>query len=87
MSNRMTSTLVYDALQMALWRKSQAKSVIVYSDRGSQYHAHAYRDLMKKSGLIQSTSRKDNCWDIDNIFTHADNDDLTRTGIDLVSLC
>ena len=63
MSNRMTSTLVCDALQMALWRRGKPKNVIVHSDRGSQYCSHAYRDLIKKNGLIQSMSRKGNCWD------------------------
>ena len=63
MSTRMTSTLVCDALQMALWRRGKPKNVIVHSDRGSQYCSHAYRDLIKKNCLIQSMSRKGNCWD------------------------
>ena len=39
MSERMTSTLVCDALQMALFRRKRPKHVIVHGDRGSQYWA------------------------------------------------
>ena len=58
----MTSTLVCDALQMALWRRGKPKNVIVHRDRGSQY-CYTYRDLIEKNRLIQSMSRKGNCWD------------------------
>ena len=37
MSERMTATLVCDALQMTLWRRKIPTGVIVHSDRGSQY--------------------------------------------------
>ena len=42
MSERMTATLVCDALQMALFRRKRPKHVIVHSDRGSQYCFHDY---------------------------------------------
>ena len=35
MSERMTSTLVMDALQMALWHRKMPRNVVVHSDRGS----------------------------------------------------
>ena len=60
----MTSTLVYDALQMALWRRSKPKNVFVHSNRGRQYCSNVYRDLIRKNSLIQSISRKGNYWDI-----------------------
>lgn len=63
MSNRMTSTLVCDALQMALWRRGKPKGVIIHSDRGSQYCSHAYWNIIEQHGLIQSMSRKGSCWD------------------------
>lgn len=63
MSNCMTSTLMCDALQMALWRRGKPKGVIVHSDRGSQYCSHAYRNMIEQNGLVQSMSRKGNCWD------------------------
>ena len=61
--NRMTSTLVCNAPQMASCRRSKPKNVIVHSDRSSQYCSNAYRDLIKNNGLIQNMSREDNCWD------------------------
>lgn len=63
MSNRMTATLACDALQMALWRRGKPKGVIIHSDRGSQYCSHDYQHLIAQHGLIQSMSRKGNCWD------------------------
>ena len=59
----MTADLVCDALKMALFRRRRPKKVIVHSDRGSQYCSHDYRDLIKKHQLVQSMSRKGNCWD------------------------
>jgi len=43
MSERMTATLVCDALQMALWRRKRPTGVIVHSDRGVQYCSHEYQ--------------------------------------------
>jgi transposase InsO family protein len=63
MSTRMTSGLVCDALNMALWRRGKPKGVLIHSDRGSQYCSHAYRDVIKQHELNQSMSRKGNCWD------------------------
>jgi transposase InsO family protein len=63
MSNRMTADLVCDALKMALFRRRRPKKVIVHSDRGSQYCSHDYRALITKHQLVQSMSRKGNCWD------------------------
>ncbi len=47
MSNRMTATLVCDAL--ALFRRGFPEGIIVHSDRGSQYCSNDYRDLIKKT--------------------------------------
>lgn len=63
MSERMTSTLVCDALKMAQFRRGFPKGVILHSDRGSQYCSHAYRDLAEKCRFRLSMSRKGNCWD------------------------
>lgn len=63
MSERMTSTLVCDALTMALFRRGFPKDVILHSDRGSQYCSHAYREMADKHKLKLSMSRKGNCWD------------------------
>lgn len=63
LSERMTSTLVIDALQMALWRRKNPRDVIVHSDRGTQYCSHDYQELMRKNGLICSMSKRGDCYD------------------------
>lgn len=62
-SERMTATLVCDALVMTLWRHHMPKGVIVHSDRGSQYCSVAYQKLFKKHKLICSMSKKGDCYD------------------------
>ena len=63
MNTRVTATLVYDALSMALFRRGMSEGVIINSDRGSQYSSKDYRDLIAAQNLKQSMSRKRNCWD------------------------
>lgn len=63
MNERMTTPLICDALQMALWQRKRPQGVIVHSDRGSQYCSHDYQALLKKHQLICSMSAKGNCYD------------------------
>jgi putative transposase len=63
MNHRMKSTLVCDALRMAIWQRKPHAGLIVHSDRGSQYASHAYRKLLMLHGCVGSMSRKGNCWD------------------------
>jgi len=63
MNERMTASLVNDALLMALWKRKFPGGVIVHSDRGSQYASDLYRQTLASHGLTQSMSRKGNCWD------------------------
>lgn len=63
MSERMTATLVCDALRMALWRRKKPKGVIVHSDRGSQYCSKDYQKLIADHELLCSMSAKGNCYD------------------------
>lgn len=62
MSSTIDKNLVCDALMMALWRRGFPKSVIVYSDRGSQYCSNKYQNIIKNYKLICSMSRRGNCW-------------------------
>lgn len=62
-SERMTSKLVIDALQMALWRRKPPRGLIVHSDRGSQYCSHAYQELFVTHGLVCSMSKRGDCFD------------------------
>lgn len=63
MSDRMTATLVCDALRMALFRRKRPSGVIMHTDRGSQYCSREHRALLDKNGLVASMSAKGNCYD------------------------
>lgn len=63
MDDTMKVSLVNDALNMALISRKPPKGLIWHTDRGSQYASYAHKDLLKQHGIIQSMSRKGNCWD------------------------
>ena len=63
MSSHLKTSLVLEALRMAYWRRKPAKGLIHHSDRGSQYAAHDYQQLLKTFGMIPSMSRKGDCCD------------------------
>ncbi len=63
MSDRMTATLVCDALRMALFRRHKPRGVIMHTDRGSQYCSREHRALLDEYGLTASMSAKGNCYD------------------------
>ena len=60
---RMTVDIVTDALRMAWFRKKPPRGLIHHSDRGSQYTAGSFQDLLREYGMVCSMSRKGNCWD------------------------
>jgi len=62
-SSTMPQELTLEALQVALgWRDPEA-GLLHHADRGSQYAANDYRDVLKARGIMVSMSRKGNCWD------------------------
>jgi len=63
MGERMTQDLTAQALWRAVANKRPIPGLIHHSDRGSQYCAHAYRDLVAQFGMRASMSRKGNCYD------------------------
>jgi len=64
MGKRLTSSLVCDALRMALWRRRPPKGQLIHhSDRGVQYASRAFRRLLEAHGIEGSMSRKGDCWD------------------------
>ena len=63
MSERMKAQLVCDALTMAYWRRKPPAGLIMHSDRGVQYAADEHRKLIAQYRMVQSMSRKGNCWD------------------------
>ena len=62
-NERMKAALVNDALTVALWKRKPAKGLLWHTDRGSQYASDSHRELIASHGIIQSMSRKGNCWD------------------------
>ena len=63
MNDNMRVSLVNDALEMAIQRRNPPPGLIWHTDRGSQYASNNHKDLLKENGIIQSMSRKGNCWD------------------------
>ena len=63
MSTRIDQQLVGDALNAASTMRGQPRGVMIHSDRGSQYCSEAFSEIVVQHDLIQSMSRKANCWD------------------------
>jgi putative transposase len=63
MSARIGAELVCQALRSAYWRRKPEPGLIMHTDRGSQYASADYRRLTGDYGMVQSMSRKANCWD------------------------
>jgi transposase InsO family protein len=63
MNKRMKASLVNDALLMALWKRKPEEGLVWHTDRGSQYASDSHRKILKDHQVIQSMSRKGNCWD------------------------
>jgi transposase InsO family protein len=63
MSQQLKAELACAALRMACWRRRPAAGMIVHSDRGSQYASREYRQLLADFQMVQSMSRRANCWD------------------------
>jgi putative transposase len=63
MADHMRAELVNQALSMAICQRQPAAGLIMHTDRGSQYGADSYRQLLTLHGLQPSMSRKGNCWD------------------------
>ena len=80
MDDNMKVNLVNDALIMALKNRNPSKGLIWHTDRGSQYASYSHRDLLEVNGIIQSMSRKGNCWDnaVAESFFHTLKTELTH---------
>jgi putative transposase len=63
MSLRLSTDLVLRAFWMAVMLRNPPKGLIFHSDRGSQYTSHAFVKALKSRQMVQSMSRKGNCWD------------------------
>jgi len=63
MGDRLTKGLVMESLYRAMSTKRPTIGLIHHSDRGSQYCAYEYREILEKSGIQISMSRSGNCYD------------------------
>jgi transposase InsO family protein len=63
MSENIDSKLVQSAMKMALLHRNPDKGLIHHSDRGVQYAAEDFQDLLDDNKVVCSMSRKGNCWD------------------------
>jgi transposase InsO family protein len=63
MANHRRAELVTQALSMAICQRQPVAGVSMHTDRGSQYGADSYRQLLRQHGIEPSMSRKGNCWD------------------------
>ena len=63
MNSRMHTSLVLDALLMAVWRRKPKRKVVIHADQGSQFTSQEWRDFLKGHNLEASMSRRGNCYD------------------------
>ena len=63
MSDTMTTTLVEDALGMAVRSRPPRDGLLHHSDRGVQYTSGRYREALAGLGIQASMSRTGNCYD------------------------
>ncbi len=63
MADHMEASLVCDAMEMALTARRPAPGLLFHSDRGSQYNSADFRALLAEHHIVQSLSRRAQCWD------------------------
>lgn len=71
LGSRPTYSLVSDMLEKSFERLKDEDELILHSDQGWHYQMKQYRHALKEHGIIQSMSRKGNCYDnavIENFF-------------------
>ena len=56
MDDNMTSDLVCNSLQMAMFRRGMPSDVIVHSDKGSQYCSENFQEKLTEHKLVSSMS-------------------------------
>jgi len=62
-SPHINTTLVMQALAMALTHRQPPAGLIFHSDRGVQYASSQYRQALEQAQLVASMSRQGNCYD------------------------
>ena len=59
----MKTSLVMDALRMAIANEHPAPGLIFHSDQGSQYCSHVFQEFLLRQGISGSMSERGQCWD------------------------
>ena len=80
MSNNMKAELVNNALLMAIWARKPLEGLVWHTDRGSQYASDSHVKIIKQHRIVQSMSRKGDCWDnaVAESFFHTLKTELTH---------
>ena len=63
MADHLRTSLVSEALEMAVALRRPQEGLIFHTDRGCQYTAGDFRELLAKHKITQSLSRPGQCWD------------------------
>ena len=63
MGQTLDASLAVDALQMAIDQRSPPAGLLHHSDRGVQYAADAFQELLERHGVVPSMSGRGNCYD------------------------
>lgn len=61
--NHMRTSLVTEALDMALASRKPSSEVIFHSDRGTQYTSHDFAEYCKKNSILRSLGKTGICYD------------------------
>ena len=63
MASTAHAELTTRALDMAHEHRGRPNGVLFHSDQGSQYASWAFRQRLRRYRMVQSMSRRGNCWD------------------------
>jgi putative transposase len=63
MGTSLATELVTAAFMMAVMQRRPPRGLMFHSDRGTQYASLAFRKGLARHGMLQSMSRKGECWD------------------------
>ena len=63
LQDHMRESLVLTALRAAIAVRQPSPGLIHHTDRGGQYAGGEYRKMLVRTGMSQSMSRADNCYD------------------------
>ena len=79
----MPTGLVARAFERAVQGERPSPGLLHHSDRGSQYASEAYRQLLRRHGVVASMSRAGNCYDnarMESFLGHAQKRNSFRIG-------